>query len=65
LETLIQLFFDQSGANMKLTKSTNRADTLASPDRFKPLATNVQATVIIQHDACDIDKLPVFPASAK
>ena len=44
---------------------TNRADTLASLDRFKQLATNLHATVIIQHDARDIDKLPAFPASAK
>jgi glyoxylase-like metal-dependent hydrolase (beta-lactamase superfamily II) len=47
------------------TFNTNRADTLASLDRFKQLATNLHATVIIQHDARDIDKLPVFPASAK
>jgi len=45
--------------------NTNRADTLASLDRFKQLATNLHATVIIQHDARDIDKLPAFPASAK
>jgi hypothetical protein len=25
----------------------------------------LKATVIIQHDARDIDKLPAFPASAK
>jgi N-acyl homoserine lactone hydrolase len=47
------------------TFNTNRADTLASLDRFKQLATNLHATVIIQHDERDIDKLPVFPASAK
>jgi hypothetical protein len=29
------------------------------------MATNLNATVIIQHDARDIEKLPVFPASAK
>jgi N-acyl homoserine lactone hydrolase len=45
--------------------NTSRADTLASLDRFKQMATNLHATVIIQHDARDIDKLPVFPASAK
>jgi N-acyl homoserine lactone hydrolase len=38
---------------------------LASLDRFKQLATNLIATVIIQRDARDIGKLPVFPASAK
>jgi N-acyl homoserine lactone hydrolase len=34
-------------------------------ERFKQLAANLNATVIIQHDAPDIDKLPAFPASAK
>jgi N-acyl homoserine lactone hydrolase len=47
------------------TFNTSRAETLASLDRFKQLATNLHATVIIQHDARDIDKLPAFPASAK
>lgn len=45
--------------------NTNRADTLASLDRFKQLAKNLNATVIVQHDARDIDKLPALPASAK
>ena len=43
----------------------NRADTLASFDRFKQIAKNLNATVIIQHDPRDIDKLPAFPAAAK
>jgi glyoxylase-like metal-dependent hydrolase (beta-lactamase superfamily II) len=47
------------------TFNTDRADSLASLDRFKKLAGNLKATVIIQHDARDIDKLPVLPASAK
>lgn len=42
----------------------NRADTLASLARFKGLAKNLPATVIIQHDARDIAKLPAFPAAA-
>jgi glyoxylase-like metal-dependent hydrolase (beta-lactamase superfamily II) len=45
--------------------NTSRADTLASIDRFKKLAANFKATVIIQHDARDIGKLPAFPAAAK
>jgi len=45
--------------------NASRADTLASIDRFKKLASNFKATVIIQHDARDIGKLPVFPAAAK
>jgi N-acyl homoserine lactone hydrolase len=43
----------------------NRADTLASFERFKQIAKNLNATVIIQHDPRDIDKLPAFPAAAK
>ena len=54
--------FDSNGVP---TFNTSRAETLASLDRFKQLAKNLNATVIIQHDARDIDKLPVFPASAK
>lgn len=45
--------------------NTNRADTLASLHRFKALAKNLNATVIIQHDERDIAKLPAFPASAR
>jgi N-acyl homoserine lactone hydrolase len=47
------------------TFNFNRADTLASFDRFKTIAKNLNATVIIQHDPRDIDKLPAFPAAAK
>jgi N-acyl homoserine lactone hydrolase len=58
-------FRENYDSNGVPTFNTNRADTLASLDRFKKLAANLQATVIIQHDARDIDKLPAFPASAK
>jgi glyoxylase-like metal-dependent hydrolase (beta-lactamase superfamily II) len=44
--------------------NTDRAQTLASLDRFKKMAANLKATVIIQHDARDIGKLPAFPAAA-
>jgi len=47
------------------TFNFNRADTLASFDRFKQLAKNLNATVVIQHDPRDIDQLPAFPAAAK
>jgi glyoxylase-like metal-dependent hydrolase (beta-lactamase superfamily II) len=43
----------------------DRAQSLASIDRIKKIAANAKATVIIQHDARDIDKLPAFPAAAK
>ena len=42
----------------------SRGDTLASLDRFKKAAANLNATVIIQHDARDVSKLPAFPAAA-
>jgi N-acyl homoserine lactone hydrolase len=43
----------------------DRAQTMASIERIKKIASNLKGTVIIQHDARDIDKLPVFPAFAK
>jgi N-acyl homoserine lactone hydrolase len=45
--------------------NTDRSATLASLDRFKKMATNLKATVVIQHDARDVGKLPAFPAAAK
>ena len=45
--------------------NASRADTLASIDRFKKIAANLKATVIIQHDARDVGKLPAFPAAAR
>jgi glyoxylase-like metal-dependent hydrolase (beta-lactamase superfamily II) len=43
----------------------DRAETLASIDRLKGIVKTFNATLIIQHDARDIDKLPAFPAAAK
>jgi N-acyl homoserine lactone hydrolase len=43
----------------------DRAETIASLERLKKIQANFGATVIIQHDARDVDKLPVFPAAAK
>jgi glyoxylase-like metal-dependent hydrolase (beta-lactamase superfamily II) len=45
--------------------NTHRGDSLASIDRFKKIAANLKATVIIQHDPRDVEKLPAFPAAAK
>lgn len=47
------------------TWNTSRADSLASLDRFRRLAANLGATVIIQHDPRDVAKLPVFPDFAR
>lgn len=44
--------------------NTNRADSLASMDRFKKLAENLKATLIIQHEEKDVAKLPLFPEAA-
>ena len=45
--------------------NVSRADTLASLDRIKNIAQHLKATVIIQHDARDVGKLPAFPAAAR
>lgn len=47
------------------TWNASRADSLASLDRFKKIAANLHATVIIQHDPRDIGKLPPFPRFAE
>ena len=43
----------------------DRADTLASMDRFDRMAKNLKAKVIIQHEPADIAKLPAFPQAAR
>ena len=43
----------------------DRAQTVASIERIKKIAANLKATLIIQHDARDVEKLPLFPAFAK
>lgn len=45
--------------------NTDRADTLASFERFDQIHFALSATVVIQHDPDDIDLLPAFPASAR
>jgi glyoxylase-like metal-dependent hydrolase (beta-lactamase superfamily II) len=45
--------------------NADRADSLASMDRFRTLGRNLHATVVIQHDERDVPKLPAFPKSAK
>lgn len=42
----------------------DRAESLASMDRFRKLAASLKALPIIQHDPRDIAKLPAFPAAA-
>jgi N-acyl homoserine lactone hydrolase len=45
--------------------NSDRSQTIASIERVKQIAKNLNATVIIQHDARDVEKLPAFPAAAK
>ena len=47
------------------TFNYDRAQTVASIERIKKILANLKGTLIIQHDARDISKLPVFPAFAK
>jgi glyoxylase-like metal-dependent hydrolase (beta-lactamase superfamily II) len=47
------------------TYNTDRADTLASIDRFKQIAANLKAKIVIQHEPADVAKLPNFPRSAR
>lgn len=41
--------------------NTNRADSLASFDRFKSIAETLDAKVVIQHDPDDVSKISPFP----
>jgi len=45
--------------------NVNRADTLASMDRFDRIAKALKARVIIQHEPGDVARLPAFPQSAQ
>lgn len=58
-------FHENYDSNGVPSFNTDRAATLASIDRFKQIAKNLKATVIIQHDQRDIAKLPLFPQMAK
>ncbi len=44
--------------------NVDHARTVSSLQRFKALAKNLKATVIVQHDPRDVAKLPAFPKSA-
>ena len=45
--------------------NTDRADTLASMHRFDQMASKLDATIVIQHEPRQIQRLPIFPESAK
>lgn len=45
--------------------NSDRADTLASMDRYEAIARNLGARTIIQHEPADVAKLPAFPEAAR
>ena len=45
--------------------NVDRAQSLASLNRFKGIEKNLRATVVIQHEETDIAKLPAFPNFAE
>lgn len=58
-------FNEQMAARSVPSFNTNRADTLASFDRFLKIRDSLKAKLIIQHEPDDIAKLPAFPAAAQ
>jgi glyoxylase-like metal-dependent hydrolase (beta-lactamase superfamily II) len=58
-------FRENLEANGVPTYNADRADSLASMDRFRTMARNLKATAIIQHEPGDVAKLPAFPKSAE
>jgi N-acyl homoserine lactone hydrolase len=45
--------------------NTDRADSLASMDRLEHMAEALKATLVVQHDANHVAKLPAFPKAAE
>lgn len=58
-------FSEQVSQNGVPPENADRAATLASMDRIRKAAHNLKAKIIIQHEKGDIQKLPLFPASAR
>lgn len=58
-------FAEQVGNRGVPQFNSDRADTLASMARFDQMADVLDAMVVIQHDPRHIQRLPVFPESAK
>ncbi|NNC71307.1 MAG: N-acyl homoserine lactonase family protein [Sphingomonadaceae bacterium] len=45
--------------------NTDRADTLASFERFLQIDQALDAMIVVQHDPGDLERLPAFPESAR
>lgn len=58
-------FEEQLGRNGIPAFNTDRGDSLASLRRMTQIADNLGATLVIQHDATHIDRLPAFPEAAQ
>ena len=58
-------FAEQIGNRGVPSFNTSRSETLASMDRFDRIAERLGATVVIQHEPADIDRLPPFPHPAR
>ena len=58
-------FEEQFKANGVPGFNTDRSESLASMDRMQKIAKRLKATLVVQHDANDIAKLPAFPKSAE
>ncbi len=58
-------FEEQFKANGVPGFNTDRSESLASMDRMQKIAKKLKATLVVQHDANDIAKLPAFPKSAE
>ncbi|WP_105414950.1 N-acyl homoserine lactonase family protein [Neorhizobium sp. T25_27] len=58
-------FEEQIGNHGVPPFNIDRAESLASMERMNRIAKQLNAKLIIQHDADDVDKLPAFPASAR
>ena len=58
-------FTEQVANNGVPSFNADRSDTLGSMDRFKAIARNRRAKVIIQHEPADVAKLPAFPTAAR
>jgi N-acyl homoserine lactone hydrolase len=58
------LYHQRDSREQRLVPPLNfeRADTLASIDRFERIAKNTNARVVVQHDQQDFQALPKFPA---
>lgn len=58
--------FEEQFANRGVpTFNFDRADSLASMERLTGIAKSLNAILVVQHDASDINKLPAFPKSAQ